>query len=74
MSRYAQGHGKTTDTILKELVVPGKHMRLNVLNAALVLELMGVAPEQTVEILGRWHGIEHRLEFFHSYTVKFLCF
>ena len=71
LSRYAQGHGKTTDTILKELVVPGKHMRLNVLNAALVLELMGVAPEQTVEILGKWHGIEHRLEFFHSYTVKY---
>lgn len=71
MSRYAQSHGKTTDTILKELTVPGKHMRLNVLNAALVLELMGVAPEQTVEILSRWHGIEHRLEFFHSCTIKY---
>ncbi len=68
MSRYAQTHGKETDTILKDLVVPGKHMRLNVLNAALVLEIMGVAPEQTVEILGGWNGIEHRLEYFHSHT------
>ena len=76
MSRYAQTHGKETDTILKDLVVPGKHMRLNVLNAALVLELMGVAPEQTIEILGSWSGIEHRLEYFHEWqneglTVRF---
>jgi len=54
MSRYAQTHGKETDTILKNLLVPGKHMRLNVLNAALVLELMGVAPEQIIDILGSW--------------------
>ncbi len=70
MSRYAKTHGKETDTILKDLLVPGKHMRLNVLNAALVLELMGVAPEQIVQILGSWNGIEHRLEYFHSYTFK----
>lgn len=70
MSRYAKTHGKETDTILKELVVPGKHMRLNVLNAALVLELMGVAPEQTIDILGNWTGIEHRLEFFHKWVNK----
>jgi len=76
MSRYAQTHNKDTEVILKDLVVPGKHMRLNVLNAALVLELMGVAPEQTIEILGQWSGIEHRLEYFHSYkngglTIRF---
>ena len=76
MSRYAQTHNKETDTILKDLVVPGKHMRLNVLNAALVLELMGVAPEQIIDILGSWNGIEHRLEYFHEWqnnelTVRF---
>ena len=76
MSRYAQTHGKETDTILKNLLVPGKHMRLNVLNAALVLELMGVAPEQIIDILGSWNGIEHRLEYFHEWqnnelTVRF---
>lgn len=71
LSRYAKNHAKDYDTILKELVVPGKHMRLNVLNAALVLKLMGVAPEQIIEILGKWTGIEHRLEYFHSWTVKY---
>jgi len=76
LSRYAQTHGKETDTILKDLLVPGKHMKMNVQNAALVMELMGVAPEQTAEILGRWTGIEHRLEFFHQWqsdmlTVRF---
>lgn len=69
MSRYARTHQKETETILKDLVVPGKHMRLNVLNAALVLEIMGVAPEETIKILGNWNGIEHRLEYFHSYAV-----
>ena len=68
--------GKETETILKDLIVPGKHMRLNVLNAALVLRLMGVAPEKTVSILGHWNGIEHRLEFFHEWkngglTIRF---
>lgn len=70
MSRYAQTHNKDTDTILKDLVVPGKHMRLNVLNAALVLEIMGVAPEQIIDILGKWSGIEHRLEYFHTWNVN----
>lgn len=58
---------KTTETILKDLIVPGKHMRANVLNAALVLRLMGVSPERIIDVLGRWNGIEHRLEFFHEY-------
>lgn len=70
MSNYAKTHGKSTETILKELLVPGKHMRLNVLNAALVLKLLGVAPEQTADILGKWNGIEHRLEYFHTWEIK----
>jgi UDP-N-acetylmuramoylalanine--D-glutamate ligase len=67
LSRYARTHGKQTDTILRDLVVPGKHTRMNVLNAALVMELLGVAPEQTISILSKWNGIEHRLEFFHEW-------
>lgn len=63
-------HEKTTETILKSLIVPGKHMRSNVLNAALVLRLMGVSPERIIDVLGRWNGIEHRLEFFHEYKAK----
>lgn len=61
---------KPTETILKSLIVPGKHMRTNVLNAALVLRLMGVSPERIVEVLGNWNGIEHRLEFFHEFKFQ----
>jgi UDP-N-acetylmuramoylalanine--D-glutamate ligase len=53
--------------ILRELTVPGEHMRTNVLNAALVLYLMGVEPERIISILGNWQGIEHRLQYFHSW-------
>lgn len=61
-----QDYEKTTETVLKDLIVPGKHMRSNVLNAALVLRIMGVSPERIIEVLGHWNGIEHRLEFFHE--------
>ena len=57
------------ETVLKSLIVPGKHMRLNVLNAALVLRLMGVTAERCIEVLGNWSGIEHRLEFFHEWVL-----
>ena len=67
MSKAAQAKGKDTETILKDIIVPGKHMRLNVLNAALVLQLMGVEAEKTIDILGHWNGIEHRLEYFHEW-------
>ena len=53
--------------ILKELSVPGEHMRTNVLNAALVMYLMGIEPERIISILGKWQGIEHRLQYFHSW-------
>lgn len=53
---------------LDRLRVPGRHMRVNVLNAALVMSLFGAAPEQTAEILAQWPGIEHRLEFFHEWA------
>lgn len=64
-----QDYENTTETVLKDLIVPGKHMRQNVLNAALVLRIMGVSPSRIVEVLGRWSGIEHRLEFFHECRV-----
>jgi UDP-N-acetylmuramoylalanine--D-glutamate ligase len=54
-------------TILRSLIVPGEHMRTNVLNAALTMVLMGVKPEQTADILSSWQGIPHRLQFFHSW-------
>ena len=59
-------------TILKELSVPGKHMRTNILNAALVMYLMKVEPEKIMQILSEWQGLSHRLQYFHTYkNVKF---
>lgn len=54
-------------TVLKELSVPGDHMKTNVLNAALVMYLMGIPAEKIIEVCGSWQGIEHRLQFFHSW-------
>lgn len=64
-------HEKKDVIILKNLAVPGKHMRQNVLNAALVLALMKVEPEKIVKAMETWHGIEHRLEFFFERVYAF---
>ena len=55
------------ETILSTLSVPGDHMKANVLNAALVLYLMGIPSKKTEEICGKWQGIDHRLQYFHSW-------
>lgn len=71
------GNSKTADstlhcgkavTLLRSLSVPGTHMRTNVLNAALVLVLMGIPPEKTISVLGSWTGIPHRLQYFHEFS------
>lgn len=64
MSRYAVNHGLKEEQIMGKLLVPGEHMKTNVLNAALALRLMGVSPEQAISVLGTWKGINHRLELF----------
>jgi len=63
-------HMTKPEIILRGLSVPGEHMKINVLNAALVLYLMGIPAEKTAEICGSWTGIEHRLQFFHQYKNK----
>ncbi len=55
------------DKVLGELLTPGTHIRTNALNAALVLKIFGVDSSRILEILGKWKGIEHRLEFFHEW-------
>ncbi|MCR4579060.1 MAG: UDP-N-acetylmuramoyl-L-alanine--D-glutamate ligase [Treponema sp.] len=55
------------EIIMKELSVPGEHMKTNVLNAALVMYLMGIPAARCAEICGRWQGIDHRLQYFHSW-------
>ena len=55
---------------LGKLLVPGKHMRTNAQNAALVMQLMNIDKDRIKEILQRWPGIDHRLQYFHSWTNK----
>ncbi|MCR4790202.1 MAG: UDP-N-acetylmuramoyl-L-alanine--D-glutamate ligase [Treponemataceae bacterium] len=54
--------------VVDRLSVPGQHMRENVLNASLVMRLMGVEAEKIKNIMASFKGIEHRLEFFHEWT------
>ena len=55
------------EIILRDLAVPGSHMKTNVLNAALVMYLMHIPAEKISAILGKWQGITHRLQYFHSW-------
>jgi len=52
---------------LGKLLVPGKHMYTNAQNAALVMQLMNVPKDRIVKILQSWPGIDHRLQYFHSW-------
>lgn len=52
---------------LGKLLVPGIHMKTNAQNAALVMHLMGVPDDRIKEILQKWPGIDHRLQYFHSW-------
>ena len=73
--RYGEKAKWTID--LGELLVPGQHMKTNAQNAALVMHLMGIPDNRIKEILQKWPGIDHRLQYFHSWknengqTVKF---
>ena len=67
MSKAAKENKQTEERIMGPLLVPGAHMRTNVLNAALVLRLMRVSPEQTMTIVDSWKGIQHRLEYFSKW-------
>ena len=55
---------------LGKLLVPGKHMQTNAQNAALVMQLMNIPKDKIKEILQRWPGIDHRLQYFHSWKNK----
>ncbi len=60
----------TPSLILKNLIVPGLHMRENVLNAALILHILGVSGEKIQSIMEEFPGIHHRLEFFHRWEIS----
>ena len=58
------------ENVMGELLVPGQHMKINVLNAALVMHIMGIVPQLTLSILGQWKGIQHRLERCHDWVCE----
>lgn len=58
---------KKPETIMKKLAVPGTHTKENVLNACLVLYLLGVEAKKIVEIMSHWQGLPHRLQYFFEY-------
>lgn len=74
---FRYGKKQTWSIELGELLVPGVHMKTNAQNAATVMHLMGIPDDRIKEILQRWPGIDHRLQYFHSWkspagnTVKF---
>ena len=53
-----------TVKILENTIVPGFHMKQNILNACLVLHLMNVEDAKITSIMEKYPGIEHRLENF----------
>jgi len=64
--------GCIVEVVPSKLLIPGFHQKQNLLAAALALLHLGLAPDTVRESLGRFPGIEHRLEFFHeSGGVKF---
>ncbi len=60
----SRGETKPRTLLPRDTAISGSHMKENLLNAAAVLVLTGVAPEKAGDILSRFPGIPHRLEFF----------
>ncbi|MDR1971689.1 MAG: UDP-N-acetylmuramoyl-L-alanine--D-glutamate ligase [Treponema sp.] len=58
--------GQTLEVVPAELLVPGRHQKMNLLAAALALLDLGLEAALVRESLGAFPGIEHRLEFFHQ--------
>ena len=58
--------GRTVEVVPPRPLIPGRHQKQNLLAAALALLDLGLEPDFIRESLGRFPGIEHRLEFFHE--------
>jgi UDP-N-acetylmuramoylalanine--D-glutamate ligase len=61
-----KGAGGIVEAVPQKLLIPGKHQKRNLLSAALALLDLGLPPDFIRTSLGRFTGIEHRLEFFHQ--------
>jgi UDP-N-acetylmuramoylalanine--D-glutamate ligase len=58
--------GGIVELVPERPLVPGYHQKYNLLAAALALLDLGLDADFIRESLGRFPGIEHRLEFFHE--------
>ena len=58
--------GSVVEVVPSRPLVPGYHQKQNLLAAALALIDLGLPADFVRESLGRFPGIEHRLEFFHE--------
>ena len=61
--------GKTNEiveAVPRELLIPGRHQKKNLLAAALALLDLGLPHDFIRESFKKFGGIEHRLEFFHE--------
>lgn len=56
----------SADLVPQKLLTPGLHQRQNLLSAGLALLDLGLPADFIRDSLGRFPGIEHRLEFFHE--------
>lgn len=67
----AQGKGAVEKVVMKDLMLPGRHVRSNALNAALAAVLMGAAAQDVCNALSTWPGVEHRLQLCHQWVHSF---
>ncbi|MDR2516167.1 MAG: UDP-N-acetylmuramoyl-L-alanine--D-glutamate ligase [Spirochaetaceae bacterium] len=58
--------GPAAAVVPREILIPGKKQKQNLLAAALVLMDLGLPADFIAKSLGGFPGIEHRLEFFHE--------
>jgi UDP-N-acetylmuramoylalanine--D-glutamate ligase len=60
------GSGEAVEVVPDTLLIPGRHQKKNLLAASLALLDLGLPPDLIRTALGRFPGIEHRLEWFHE--------
>jgi len=58
--------GSIVEVVPQRPLIPGYHQKRNLLTAALALLDLGLPADFIRESLGRFPGVEHRLEFFHE--------
>jgi len=63
---YGADQGRVVEVVPAKPLIPGYHQKKNLLAAALALLDLGLKADFIRESLGRFPGIEHRLEFFHE--------